>query len=106
MKKEKNFVYKLVKPIYSILLKIIFRPKVIGKENIPKDKKIDAKGLTTTEAITPKGEQVPKPTRQIGEVISWAPRDDEISLDNFLGKILQNKGKNIFCPKSKPIKAQ
>ena len=37
MKKEKNIVYKIIKPIYSILLKIIFRPKVIGKENIPKD---------------------------------------------------------------------
>jgi len=37
MKKEKNFVYNLIKPIYTILLKIIFRPKVIGKENIPKD---------------------------------------------------------------------
>lgn len=37
MKKEKNFMYWLVKPIYSILLKVIFRPKVIGKENIPED---------------------------------------------------------------------
>ena len=27
----------IIKPIYTILLKIIFRPKVIGKENIPKD---------------------------------------------------------------------
>ena len=35
--KEKNIVYYLIKPIYTILLKIIFRPKVIGKENIPKD---------------------------------------------------------------------
>ena len=33
--KEKNIVYYLIKPIYTILLKIIFRPKVIGKENIP-----------------------------------------------------------------------
>lgn len=37
MKKEKNFMYRFVKPIYSMLLKIIFRPKVIGKENIPED---------------------------------------------------------------------
>ena len=37
MKKEKNLVYKMVKPIYWILLKIIFRPTVIGEENIPKD---------------------------------------------------------------------
>jgi len=35
--KEKNIVYNLIKPIYTILLKIIFRPTVIGKENIPKD---------------------------------------------------------------------
>lgn len=37
MKKEKNVVYNIIKPIYTILIKIIFRPKVIGKENIPKD---------------------------------------------------------------------
>ena len=37
MKEEKNIVYNLIKPIYTILLKVIFRPKVIGKENIPKD---------------------------------------------------------------------
>ena len=35
MKEEKNAVYNLVKPIYTILLKIIFRPKIIGRENIP-----------------------------------------------------------------------
>ena len=34
--KEKNIVYYLIKPIYTILLKIIFRPQIIGKENIPK----------------------------------------------------------------------
>ena len=37
MKKEKNFVYSFLKPIYTMLLKIIFRPRVLGKENIPKD---------------------------------------------------------------------
>ena len=37
MKKEKNLVYKILKPIYWILLKAIFRPIVLGKENIPKD---------------------------------------------------------------------
>ena len=37
MNKEKNYIYKLVKPIYCVLLIILFRPKVIGKENIPKD---------------------------------------------------------------------
>ena len=37
MKKEKNYMYRCLKPIYTVLLKILFRPKVIGKENIPKD---------------------------------------------------------------------
>ena len=37
MKKEKNVVYNIIKPIYTILLKIIFRPQVVGKENIPKE---------------------------------------------------------------------
>ena len=37
MKKEKNFMYRLLKPIYTILLKILFRPQIIGKENIPED---------------------------------------------------------------------
>ena len=35
--KEKNITYKLIKPIYTVLLKIIFRPQIIGKENIPTD---------------------------------------------------------------------
>ena len=37
MEKEKNVAYNIIKPIYTILIKIIFRPKVIGKENIPED---------------------------------------------------------------------
>ena len=37
MKKENNFIYKLLKPIYSILLIILFKPKIIGKENIPEN---------------------------------------------------------------------
>ena len=37
MEKEKNFMYRLLKPIYTVLLKILFRPQIIGKENIPKD---------------------------------------------------------------------
>lgn len=36
MKKEKNIAYHIIKPIYTILLKLIFRPQIIGKENIPK----------------------------------------------------------------------
>ena len=37
MKKENKFIYCFFKCIYRPLLKIIYRPKVIGKENIPKD---------------------------------------------------------------------
>lgn len=37
MKKEKNYLYTVCKIIYTILLKILFRPKVYGIENIPKD---------------------------------------------------------------------
>lgn len=37
MKEENNFLYCFLKPIYSVLLKILFRPQVIGKENIPKE---------------------------------------------------------------------
>lgn len=37
MKKENNFMYRLLKPIYTVLLKILFRPQIIGKENIPED---------------------------------------------------------------------
>lgn len=37
MKKEKNVLYYIIKPIYTMLLKIIFRPKIIGTENIPKE---------------------------------------------------------------------
>ena len=35
MKEKGNFLYKFVKVIYTILLKILFRPEVIGKDNIP-----------------------------------------------------------------------
>lgn len=37
VKENKNYLYKFCKVIYTVLLKIIFRPKVIGKENIPSD---------------------------------------------------------------------
>lgn len=37
MKKERNYIYKICKMIYSILLKVLFRPKVYGIENIPKE---------------------------------------------------------------------
>lgn len=35
MKEEKNKLYKVCKVIYSTLLKILYRPKVSGIENIP-----------------------------------------------------------------------
>ena len=35
MKKEKNLLYNICKIIYTVLLKILFRPRVYGKENIP-----------------------------------------------------------------------
>ena len=37
MKVNKNYLYKVCKVIYTVLLKIIYKPKVIGKDNIPKD---------------------------------------------------------------------
>lgn len=37
MKENKNYLYKICKIIYSFLLKILFRPKVYGIENIPKE---------------------------------------------------------------------
>ena len=35
IKTEKCFLYQFLKIIYSTLLKILFRPQIIGKENIP-----------------------------------------------------------------------
>jgi len=35
--KEKNKLYKFLKLIYSILLKILYKPKAQGEENIPKE---------------------------------------------------------------------
>lgn len=37
MKKENNKFYKFTTSIAVFLFKILYRPKVIGKENIPKD---------------------------------------------------------------------
>lgn len=37
MKENKNYLYKICKIIYSVLLKILFRPTVYGIENIPKE---------------------------------------------------------------------
>ena len=35
--KENRVLYKLIKVIYSFLLKVLYRPKVIGTDNIPKE---------------------------------------------------------------------
>ena len=40
MKENKNYLYKVCKVIYSVLLKILFRPRAYGVENIPKDESI------------------------------------------------------------------
>ena len=40
MKNKGQFLYKFLKIIYAILLKILFNPKVYGIENIPKDEGI------------------------------------------------------------------
>lgn len=37
MQQREEFLYKFVKPIYTILLKVIYRPEVHGLENIPKE---------------------------------------------------------------------
>ena len=37
MKKSKNYLYKSLKVICKILIKTLYRPKVIGIENIPKE---------------------------------------------------------------------
>ena len=37
MKENKNYLYKICKIIYYCLIKILFRPKAYGTENIPKD---------------------------------------------------------------------
>ena len=35
MKKEKMFLYKILKPILGIIYKLWYNPKIIGAENIP-----------------------------------------------------------------------
>lgn len=37
MKKYEKLLYKICKCLYKVLLKILYRPKVYGKENIPKE---------------------------------------------------------------------
>lgn len=37
MQQKEEFLYKFVKPIYTILLKIVYKPEVLGLENIPKE---------------------------------------------------------------------
>ena len=34
MKKEKNYLYDILKVIYTFLLKLLFKPTIYGKENI------------------------------------------------------------------------
>lgn len=37
MKENKNYLYIFLKPICKFLVQILYRPKVVGKENIPND---------------------------------------------------------------------
>jgi len=43
----KSGLYKLLRPILTFLMKLVFRPKIIGKENIPKEGKIVLAGNHT-----------------------------------------------------------
>ena len=49
MKYNDKFFYKLVRPIVTILFKFLYRPTIIGAENIPKDKKIILAGNHTSK---------------------------------------------------------
>ena len=45
---KESVLYKIVRPIVSFLFKLIFRPKVIGKEKVPKSGKIILAGNHTS----------------------------------------------------------
>lgn len=47
MKQKEALLYKIVRPIISVLFKFLYTPKIIGKENIPKDGKIILAGNHT-----------------------------------------------------------
>lgn len=48
MKKNKEAVlYRILRPIVTILVKLVYRPKIVGKENIPKDGRIILAGNHT-----------------------------------------------------------
>lgn len=48
MKKKDVLLYKFVRPIATILFKFVYRPTIIGVENIPKDGKIILAGNHTS----------------------------------------------------------
>jgi len=48
MKEKDVLLYKLVRPIVTIFVKIVYRPTIIGKENIPKKGKIILAGNHTS----------------------------------------------------------
>lgn len=37
MKKEKNTIYKILRPIFTVIFKLYYNPTIINKENIPKE---------------------------------------------------------------------
>ena len=47
MKTKESLLYKIVRPIITIGFKCLYKPKIIGKENIPKDGKIILAGNHT-----------------------------------------------------------
>lgn len=48
MKKYDDVIlYKVTRPLISFLVKVLYRPKIIGKENIPKDGKVILAGNHT-----------------------------------------------------------
>ena len=38
MKQEHDFLYSFFRVIYKTILKILYRPKIIGIENLPEDR--------------------------------------------------------------------
>lgn len=47
MKKKETLLYRIVRPIITILFKILYTPKIIGKENIPAKGRIILAGTHT-----------------------------------------------------------
>lgn len=53
MKKEHNILYRMLRPIVKYLFLIFYRPRIIGKENIPKNGPVVICGNHTNNFDTP-----------------------------------------------------